>query len=134
MHRQTDDICLYVITPEGTGFYSFVEATDDSNKRPSQTVLCVLEEANGQRFEGHTLKCALKTMKLVAENGAKVFTSLEDLATYLNGLTKQNQDTSASVKIRKESRNGLLFCIRKWKKYLVIWIYLCYNDERCKEV
>ena len=56
-HRETDDICLYVITPEGEGFYSFVEVTDDSNKRPEQTVLCVLESANGKSFEGHTKKC-----------------------------------------------------------------------------
>ena len=84
-HRETDDICLYVITPEGEGFYSFVEVVDDSNKRPERTVLCILTEANGKKFEGHTLKCAVKTAKLVAENGAYVTDSLEDLARYLNG-------------------------------------------------
>ena len=83
-HRVTDDICLYVITPEGIGFYSFVEVTDDSNKRPNRTVLCVLESANGKSFEGHTKKCVLKTMKLVAKNGVVVFDNLEDLAKYLN--------------------------------------------------
>lgn len=87
-HRETDDICLYVITPEGEGFYSFVEVTDDSNKRPDQTVLCVLESANGKNFEGHTKKCSLKTMKLVAQNGVVVLDNLEDLATYLNSYTK----------------------------------------------
>lgn len=84
LHRETDDICLYVITPEGEGFYSFVEVVDDSNKRPERTVLCVLTEANGKSFEGHTKKCALKTMKLVANNGAIVVESLDQLATYLN--------------------------------------------------
>lgn len=83
-HRETDDICLYVITPEGEGFYSFVEVTDDSNKRPEQTVLCVLQEANGKAFEGHTKKCALKTMKLVAKNGVVVLESLDKLAAFLN--------------------------------------------------
>lgn len=87
-HRETDDICLYVITPEGTGFYSFVEVTDDSNKRPEKTVLCVLEEANGTKFEGHTLKCALKTMKLVGQNGAFITDNLDDLASYLNSYEK----------------------------------------------
>ena len=87
-HRQNDDICLYVITPEGEGFYSFVEVVDDSNKRPKQTVLCVLESANGKSFEGHTKKCVLKTAKLVAQNGVVVFRSLEELATYLNQLRK----------------------------------------------
>ena len=83
-HRETDDICLYVITPEGEGFYSFVEVTDDSNKRPESTVLCILEEANGKKFKGHTLKCALKTAKLVAKNGVFVTDNLDKLATYLN--------------------------------------------------
>ena len=86
MHRETDDICLYVITPEGEGFYSFVEVTDDSNKRPERTVLCVLMEANGKKFEGHTLKCVLKTMKLVSKNGVVVFDNLEDLANFLNNV------------------------------------------------
>ena len=84
MHRENDDICLYTITPEGTGFYSFVEVTDDSNKRPDRTVLCVLTEANGKKFEGHNLKCVLKTMKLVSANGVIVVDSLEKLAEYLN--------------------------------------------------
>ena len=88
-HRETDDICLYVITPEGEGFYSFVEVTDDSNKRPEQTVLCVLTEANGKRFEGHILKCALKTMKLVAKNGVHVAENLDQLAAFLNNYQKQ---------------------------------------------
>lgn len=85
-HRKNDDICLYVITPEGEGFYSFVEVVDDSNKRPEQTILCVLTEAGGKVFEGHAKKCVLKTMKLVAKNGVIVFDNLEDLATYLNSI------------------------------------------------
>ena len=91
MHRENDDICLYTIKPEGEGFYSFVEVTDDSNKIPDKTVLCVLTEANGKKFEGHNLKCVLKTMKLVAKNRV-VVESLEDLANYLNqyAINKQN--------------------------------------------
>ena len=92
-HRKNDDICLYVITPEGTGFYSFVEVTDDSNKRPEKTILCVLEEANGKAFEGHNKKCVLKTMKLVAQNGVRVFDNLDDLASCLNGLEKSKTRT-----------------------------------------
>jgi len=61
-----------------------VEVTDDSNKRPEKTVLCVLESANGKTFEGHTKKCALKTMKLVSSNGAVVVDNLDDLAKYVN--------------------------------------------------
>ena len=83
-HREHDDIRVYVITPEGEGFYSYVEVTDDSNKRPDRTVLCILENANGKTFEKHAKKCTLKTTKLVAENGVVVVDSLEALAMYLN--------------------------------------------------
>lgn len=97
-HRETDDICLYVITPEGEGFYSFVEVTDDSNKRPESTVLCILIEANGKKFEGHMLKCALKTAKLIAKNGVYVTTSLDELATYLNQYQKNQVQNSLRTK------------------------------------
>ena len=90
-HRENDDICLYVITPEGEGFYSFVEVTDDSNKRPNKTVLCVLMNANGKSFEGHMKKCVLKTMKLVAENGVFITDNLQDLAQYLNKQQKKSK-------------------------------------------
>lgn len=89
-HRENDDICLYVITPEGVGFYSYVEVTDDSNKRPERTVLCVLTEANGKTYDKHNEKCALKTAKLVHNNGAKVCQSLDEVALYLNTLEKDN--------------------------------------------
>ena len=88
-HRKHDDICLYVITPEGEGFYSFVEVTDDSNKRPEHTVLCVLVEANGKSFDKHNLKCVKKTAKLVAANGVVVLDSLDQVAAFLNGYQKQ---------------------------------------------
>ena len=106
MHREIDDICLYTITPEGEGFYSFVEVADDSNKRPNKTILCVLTEANGKKFEGHNLKCVLKTMKLVAANGVVVVQSLEELATYLNKIAKEKglkeEAKKNPVKLSKE--------------------------------
>ena len=96
-HRKNDDICLYVLTPESEGFYSFVEVTDDSNKRPEKTVLCVLLDANGKSFSGHMLKCVLQTMRLVMENGAYVTDNLDELATYLN-----NYKLEEKTKTRKE--------------------------------
>lgn len=99
-HRETDDLCLYVITPEGEGFYSFVEVTDDSNKRPERTIFCVLTEANGQTFSKHGLKCALKTMKLVGANGAYVAESLEQVAAIINGynVVKEERETRRKQK------------------------------------
>ena len=57
---------------------------DDSNKRPDRTVLLVIPEANGKTFSKHGLKVTLKTAKLVAENGATVVESLDELAEFLN--------------------------------------------------
>lgn len=42
----------------------------------------------GKTFEPHVKKCVLKTTKLVAENGVKVFDNLDDLAKHLNSLEK----------------------------------------------
>ena len=86
-HRENDDISLYVLTPEAEGFYSYVEVTDDSNKRPERTVLCILTEANGRKFSKHEEKCALRTSKLVCENAVVVLDSLEQVAMYLNSLS-----------------------------------------------
>ena len=86
-HRKNDDICLYVLTPEAEGFYSFVEVTDDSNKRPERTVLCILTEANGKKYSKHEEKCALKTAKLVNNNGVVILDSLESVAKFLNTLS-----------------------------------------------
>ena len=88
-HRETDDIRVYVITPEGEGFYSFVEAIDDSNKRPDRTVVCILMEQGEKTFEKHIKKCAEKTKQLIAENGAIVLESLEEVANYLNTLKEK---------------------------------------------
>ena len=41
--RNKCDFCLYVITPSMKGVYSIAEVVDDSNKRPSKTILCILE-------------------------------------------------------------------------------------------
>jgi hypothetical protein len=62
------------------GFYSIAEVVEDSNKRPTKTIFCYLEEG----FEKHQIKSLQATARLVKENGAQVFTSLEAVAEYLN--------------------------------------------------
>ena len=42
--RKECDYVLYVITPKMLGVFAIAEVTDDSNKRPSKTVFCVLTE------------------------------------------------------------------------------------------
>ncbi len=88
MHKIEDDICLFVITPEGEGFYSFVEVTDYSNKNPNKTVFCVLYEANGEYFQEHEKKSIAKTIEIIKSNGVKVLNNLNEVANYINNYKK----------------------------------------------
>lgn len=90
--RQTCDYVLYVITNQMLGFYAIAEVVDDSNKRPEKTIFCYLEEG----FEKHKIKSLQATARLVKENGAKVFTSLEEVAKFLNSV-----QVEAQVEVRK---------------------------------
>ncbi len=83
--RENSDFCLYVITPKMTGVYSIAEAVDDSNKRPSKTLFCVLGEDGDTGFTKFQLKSLLQTMKLINSNGAVAFADLKEVANYLNG-------------------------------------------------
>ena len=42
--RETDDKVLYTLTKDMIGVYSVAEVTDDSNKRPEKTILCILKD------------------------------------------------------------------------------------------
>ena len=86
--RAKSDYVLYVITPFMTGVYAIAEVVDDSNKRPDKTILCILE-SDGEYymrkvFDRHVLKSLNAVKKLVINNGAKVFDSLEDIANFVN--------------------------------------------------
>ena len=82
--RKECDICLYVLTPKMKGFYSIAEVIDDSNKRPCDTILCVLWYDNDVGFDkqqGYSLDavCAM-----ARRNGIIVCHSLITLARILN--------------------------------------------------
>lgn len=78
--RETADIVVYTITSDMAGVYSIAEAIDDSNKRPSKTVICILYDGFGKKMS-HSLKAVANLAK---ENGAQVVESLEELVKYLN--------------------------------------------------
>lgn len=82
--REICDYCLYVITPMMKGVYSIAEVVDDSNKRPEKTILCVLEEDGEYEFNKSALRSLNAVKRMVKNNGAKVFNSLEEIAEYLN--------------------------------------------------
>lgn len=82
--RETCDYCLYVITPKMSGVYSIAEVIDDSNKRPERTIFCFLEVDDDISFPMGQIKSLKSVANMVATNGGKVCTSLEEIAEYLN--------------------------------------------------
>lgn len=83
--RESCGVCLYVLTPKMSGVYSVAEVVDDSNKRPEKTVFCVLSVDDGLTFTPEQEKSLGQVRRLVAENGARVFDDLEQVAEYCNG-------------------------------------------------
>ena len=53
--KQEADYCIYVLTPLMYGFYSIAEVVDDSNKKPEKTILCILDEDDGNFWTGNQL-------------------------------------------------------------------------------
>jgi hypothetical protein len=89
IERVISDYVLYVITPRMTGVYSIAEVVDDSNKRPSKTLFCLLNEdvCNvGDRlvFTTAQYKSLQAVSSMVKTNGGTVFYNLNDVAKFLN--------------------------------------------------
>jgi len=82
--RESCDYCLYVITPKMTGVYAIAEAVDDSNKRPDKTLFCVLEFDDGKSFLNSQMKSLMMVDRMIAENTEKHFSTLEEVAAFLN--------------------------------------------------
>jgi len=82
--RNECDYCLYVITPEMVGVYSIAEAVEDAIGRASKTIFCVLVEQNGTVFSQEQIKSLVATGELIERNGGAFFTSLREVAYYLN--------------------------------------------------
>lgn len=82
--RETSDYVLYGITNDIKGVYSIAEIVDDSNKRPEKTLFLNLYQEDEREFTkqmSHSLKAV---EKLLEENRAKCFDSIEDAAEFLN--------------------------------------------------
>ena len=82
--RENCDIVLYCITPLMLGVYSIAEVVDDSNKRPTKTILICLKDDDNKSFDKTQWKSIAQLMKMVESNGANVFLDLESAAKYIN--------------------------------------------------
>lgn len=86
--RNNCDYLLYVLS-RVYSVYSIAEVIDDSNKRPTKTICCVLNEKldNSQwSLNSQEIKHLDQVGKMVERNGGKYFKSLEDVAEYLNNI------------------------------------------------
>jgi hypothetical protein len=94
--RKICDFCLYVITPRMKGVYSIAEVVDDSNKRPEKTIFCYLQEdgedINGDKykFTKEQLKSLKQVGKMILDNNAYFFETLNDVADFLNDNKNKN--------------------------------------------
>lgn len=102
--RELCDYCLYTITPKMTGVYSIAEVVDDSNKRPEKTILCVLDEDDESSFSETQIKSLKQVKEMVKNNGANVFDSLEDIASFLNKTNKNDLIENYIVKKMKNNK------------------------------
>lgn len=78
--RKKCSVLLYVIS-DFSSVYSISEAVDDSNKRPKNTVVCVLDD--DWNFGARKRMKAIVNNILIP-NGVKVFYDLDVLADYIN--------------------------------------------------
>ena len=82
--RQECDFCLYVLTPKLEGFFSIAEVADDSNKRPDKTIFCFINEDEGKTFSKAQIKSLTQVARMVKENGARFFETLQEVVDFLN--------------------------------------------------
>jgi hypothetical protein len=82
--RAESDFCLYVLTPSMEGFYSVAEVVDDSNKRPEKTVFCFIKNDGGNTFSDFQVRSLEQVKKMVKENGATCFDTLNEVTDFLN--------------------------------------------------
>ena len=82
--RKECDFILYVITPKMQGSYSIAKVVDDSNKRPEETLLLILESDENDVFTIGETRSLQMVSKMIEHNGSKVFLDLKGVANFLN--------------------------------------------------
>lgn len=95
--REHCDYCLYVLTPKMKGVYSIAEVVDDSNKRPQKTLFCYLKKDGDKEFDKVQIRSLEAVAKMVANNGGKVFDTLDEIITFLNTAPRKIRHTSPIV-------------------------------------
>lgn len=91
-YKNSCEICLFIITPYMEGIYSIAEVVDLSNKKPKGLIFAYIdhfEDDKEVRDFTNKMKHSLDvTAELISKNGAVVFTSLDDVETYIRDFIK----------------------------------------------
>jgi|GEM_PF-1783711 len=111
IQRKICDFCLYTITPKMIGYYSIAEVIDDSNKKPKETIFCLLKDDiddNGKiiSFSDSQMKSLNAVGQMVFRNGGMFFTDLKDVANFLNKpkeykMKKRSESEELKIPVRK---------------------------------
>lgn len=84
-HKEKDDILLFVITPETDNAYSISEVTASSIAKPESTIVCVMDNINGESFKKHELNAWKKILAdLKKLHRAYICKNLKEVAKELN--------------------------------------------------
>lgn len=79
------DYHLYVITPKMKGVFSIAEAVNDSKDHDHCVcIFCIVKEEDDREWEKSEYKSLCAVSNMVENNGGIVFSSLNDVADYLN--------------------------------------------------
>ena len=92
MHKANDDIFLFVITPETDNAYTISEVTALSISRPESTIVCVMDNVNGEKFQKHELLA----WKKIVSNLKKLHRAhiCKDLVSVANEINRRAQKKS----------------------------------------
>lgn len=92
--KEISEFNLYVFTPSMTGVFSIAELIQDSNKNPDKTLFMIipretLKDGTNIIFEYSILQSLEAVADMAVSNGAKLFTSLESIASFINNHTNE---------------------------------------------
>ncbi len=97
-HKAKDDVYLFVITPETDNAYSISEVTEFSIEKPESTILCVMDNVNGELFSTHERKVWKKiTSNLKKIHRAHVCKNLKEVARELNRRADKKQEIEEAL-------------------------------------
>ena len=77
-------VLLFVISSKAKGIFSIAQLVYHCNKQPEKTVFCLIKEEDGETFTNHQFKSLEAIRRMIKQNKAKWFNSLDETIEYLN--------------------------------------------------